>query len=244
MLKSKFAKFYCIAIFLAFAFFMLISGLTFAQVSVKGYYRKDGTYVRPHTRSSPKTGPSYKSDPNHPAKTVHVSSYTRKDGTVVRAYKRRPPGGGSDRDPENREKTIPESQYGRADKATISEKPVEEKTLESPSTPEKTSGRTWTDWSHAVYDVPPRTFYGRIEDEKPQKVEHPTMEKKSFYLPREWTVSKKPYNGTILWIEKNRVILKLESERQPIRPLIRDFSKEDQLLIEQYKKYFPENVKP
>jgi len=28
-----------------------------AQVSVKGYYRKDGTYVRPHTRSSPDGNP-------------------------------------------------------------------------------------------------------------------------------------------------------------------------------------------
>jgi hypothetical protein len=25
-----------------------------APVQVKGYYRKDGTYVRPHTRSAPK----------------------------------------------------------------------------------------------------------------------------------------------------------------------------------------------
>ena len=28
-------------------------GLAFADVSVKGYYRKDGTYVAPHYRSDP-----------------------------------------------------------------------------------------------------------------------------------------------------------------------------------------------
>lgn len=30
-------------------------------VRVKGYFRKDGTYVRPHTRSAPKSGSHYKS---------------------------------------------------------------------------------------------------------------------------------------------------------------------------------------
>lgn len=32
---------------------LLLSGIAFADVSVKGYYRKDGTYVAPHHRSSP-----------------------------------------------------------------------------------------------------------------------------------------------------------------------------------------------
>jgi len=32
---------------------MLFPMLAHSQVSVKGYYRKDGTYVSPHIRSSP-----------------------------------------------------------------------------------------------------------------------------------------------------------------------------------------------
>lgn len=34
-------------------FFLLVSFCYAGDVSVKGYYRKDGTYVRPHHRSSP-----------------------------------------------------------------------------------------------------------------------------------------------------------------------------------------------
>jgi hypothetical protein len=44
-------KFRIIAITIFFAF---ISLSLQAQVKVRGYYRKDGTYVRPHTRSAPK----------------------------------------------------------------------------------------------------------------------------------------------------------------------------------------------
>lgn len=41
--------------------------LSFAKdVRVKGYYRKDGTYVRPHIRSSPN---SYKSDNYGPSRS-------------------------------------------------------------------------------------------------------------------------------------------------------------------------------
>lgn len=32
---------------------MIISTITMAQVSVRGYYRSNGTYVQPHIRSSP-----------------------------------------------------------------------------------------------------------------------------------------------------------------------------------------------
>lgn len=48
----------------------------FADVSVRGYYRKDGTYVRPHKRSSPN---STKSD-NWSTKG-NVNPYTGKAGT-------------------------------------------------------------------------------------------------------------------------------------------------------------------
>ena len=34
-------------------FFFFVSSLYAGDVAVKGYYRKDGTYVRPHHRSSP-----------------------------------------------------------------------------------------------------------------------------------------------------------------------------------------------
>ncbi len=46
-------------------FLSIIAGSAFTQVHVDGYYRKDGTYVRPHVRSAPdgiksnNYGPSY-----------------------------------------------------------------------------------------------------------------------------------------------------------------------------------------
>ena len=36
---------------------LLMTFQTFAQVKVKGYYRKDGTYVQPHYRSNPDGNP-------------------------------------------------------------------------------------------------------------------------------------------------------------------------------------------
>jgi hypothetical protein len=33
--------------------FIIISGIAFADVSVRGYYRSNGTYVQPHYRSNP-----------------------------------------------------------------------------------------------------------------------------------------------------------------------------------------------
>ena len=36
---------------------LLQSGLAFAQTHVQGYYRKDGTYVQPHMRSTPDSNP-------------------------------------------------------------------------------------------------------------------------------------------------------------------------------------------
>lgn len=47
---------------------LLIAGSAAAQVNVRGYTRSDGTYVAPHTRSSPGTSPSsYGSTPRAPA---------------------------------------------------------------------------------------------------------------------------------------------------------------------------------
>ena len=42
-----------IHLFFALFLIMTISVICSAQVRVKGYYRKDGTYVRPHVRSNP-----------------------------------------------------------------------------------------------------------------------------------------------------------------------------------------------
>jgi len=57
-------------LFLLFlAFFFFASNPAFARdVNVKGYYRKDGTYVRPHVRSSPD---SYKWNNYGPSRTSH-----------------------------------------------------------------------------------------------------------------------------------------------------------------------------
>lgn len=47
---------------------LLIAGSAAAQVNVRGYTRSDGTYVAPHTRSSPGASPSsYGSTPRAPA---------------------------------------------------------------------------------------------------------------------------------------------------------------------------------
>lgn len=52
--------------FLATCFLFLISNIAIAKdVNVKGYYRKDGTYVRPHVRSSPD---NYKSNNYGPSR--------------------------------------------------------------------------------------------------------------------------------------------------------------------------------
>jgi len=53
--------------FLFAILFLLSSTLVFAgDVYVRGYYRKDGTYVRPHIRSSPN---QYKYDNYGPYRT-------------------------------------------------------------------------------------------------------------------------------------------------------------------------------
>lgn len=65
-------------------------------VHVRGYYRKDGTYVRSHTRSAPTNsssgtqGTSSSSSTGRP-KTVHVREYYRKNGTRVRSHMRSAP---------------------------------------------------------------------------------------------------------------------------------------------------------
>ncbi len=53
-----------------------------AQVKVKGYYRKDGTYVRPHTRSSPKR----KSDIQSYIPSQSQSSYERQILREIRQH--------------------------------------------------------------------------------------------------------------------------------------------------------------
>ena len=50
---------------LIFTLIIMLTGNTLAQVQVQGYYRSNGTYVKPHVRSSPdgdrsnNYGPSY-----------------------------------------------------------------------------------------------------------------------------------------------------------------------------------------
>ena len=66
------------------------------SVNVKGYYRKNGTYVAPHTRSAPSSkSSSYNSIPSYsytaPSDSVKVNGYYRKDGTYVRPHYRSKP---------------------------------------------------------------------------------------------------------------------------------------------------------
>lgn len=55
---------------------LFISTNTFGQVRVKGYFRKDGTYVQPHTRTSP-DGYKY----NNYSSYGNTNPYTGKNGT-------------------------------------------------------------------------------------------------------------------------------------------------------------------
>jgi hypothetical protein len=57
-----------------------ISGVMAKDVQVKGYTKKDGTVVKPYTKTV------------KDADTVQVKGYTKKDGTVVKGYTRRKPG--------------------------------------------------------------------------------------------------------------------------------------------------------
>jgi hypothetical protein len=63
-----------------FLFMLFISvNVAFAQVSVRGYYRKNGTYVQPHYRSSPNStvtdNYSYKGNINPYTGTIGTNSY-------------------------------------------------------------------------------------------------------------------------------------------------------------------------
>jgi hypothetical protein len=61
---------------------------------VRGYYRKDGTYVQPYTNSEPRqySSDTYRAsrDPNQP-KTIYVRGYYRKNGTYVQPHRRSAP---------------------------------------------------------------------------------------------------------------------------------------------------------
>jgi len=67
-------------------------------VFVKGYYRKDGIYVKSYYRSLPNsnytTSGSYYGEPSKTTgrpKTIHVDGYYRKDGTYVKEHYRSSP---------------------------------------------------------------------------------------------------------------------------------------------------------
>lgn len=89
---------------------LLVAGAATAQVHVQGHYRSNGTYVAPHTRSSPDssvynnrsyqapsyTAPTYRAPaPLYTAppapRTNMVSGYVRRDGTYVAPYLRSSP---------------------------------------------------------------------------------------------------------------------------------------------------------
>lgn len=70
--------------FLAIIFLFLAPYFADSQVHVRGYTRKDGTYVRPHTRSSPGSGSSYSSGSSS---NSYTSSYlSSSSGTTTSTY--------------------------------------------------------------------------------------------------------------------------------------------------------------
>lgn len=86
--------------------FQFFSIFLYTQVNVRGYYRKDGTYVRPHTRTAPNStitdnytypgnyNPNLEynkpisSDSNSGSNDIWVNGYYRKDGTYVKGHYR------------------------------------------------------------------------------------------------------------------------------------------------------------
>ena len=58
---------------------LFTTALSFAQVSVRGYYRSNGTYVQPHQR----TAPNYTRNDNY-STVGNVNPYTGKAGTQPR----------------------------------------------------------------------------------------------------------------------------------------------------------------
>jgi hypothetical protein len=64
---------------IAFLLIGLFSVTSFADVSVDGYYRKDGTYVQPHHRSDPNST----SNDNWSTKG-NTNPYTGQEGTHER----------------------------------------------------------------------------------------------------------------------------------------------------------------
>lgn len=58
---------------------LFTTALSFAQVSVRGYYRSNGTYVQPHQR----TAPNYTRNDNY-STVGNVNPYTGKSGTQPR----------------------------------------------------------------------------------------------------------------------------------------------------------------
>ena len=59
--------------------FLFTTALSFAQVSVSGYYRSNSTYVKPHQR----TAPNYTRNDNY-STIGNTNPYTGKAGTVAR----------------------------------------------------------------------------------------------------------------------------------------------------------------
>ena len=59
--------------------FLFTTALSFAQVSVRGYYRSNGTYVQPHQR----TAPNYTRNDNY-STVGNVNPYTGEAGTKPR----------------------------------------------------------------------------------------------------------------------------------------------------------------
>lgn len=66
---------------------LVVVGAVSADQSVNGYYRKDGTYVQPHYRSSPDS--SYN---NNWSVSPNTNPYTGEQGTRRPTYNDQPPG--------------------------------------------------------------------------------------------------------------------------------------------------------
>lgn len=68
-----------ISFLFGFLLLMFSANLSFAEVHVDGYYKKDGTYVQPHYRSDPDSTPN-----NNWSTQGNTNPHTGQEGTKPR----------------------------------------------------------------------------------------------------------------------------------------------------------------
>lgn len=80
----------CLSITIVLIFAMAFNSVSWAYVSVKGYYKKNGTYVAPHFRSSPnntKLDNWYNQKSSYPKSLNNEINPSNGNTNTIKAYK-------------------------------------------------------------------------------------------------------------------------------------------------------------